>query len=168
MYIRHDIINGFKIESSAKVMIPSSRCCWYGALFVSAAVLVGVQSSSSQAQELYNPLPLNSGQEVEDTLSDRDIPTGEGGFARDYRVKLEDGDQVAIDLLSDEFDTIVTLMAADGSTVGENDDGPDGSTNSLLFARIAETGNYIVRVQAFGATGGGDFKLKITRLRPVD
>lgn len=149
-------------------MTLSSSRCWYAALFASAAFLVGLETTPSQAQELYNPLPLNSGQQTEDTLSDRDIPTGEGGFARDYRVQLEDGDQVAIDLLSDEFDTIVTLMAADGSTVGENDDGPDGTTNSLLFARIAETGTYIVRVQAFGATGGGTFKLKITRLRPID
>lgn len=149
-------------------MTQSSARCWYAALFVSAAFLLGGQPTPSQAQGLYNPISLNSGQEVEDTLSDRDIPTGEGGFSRDYRVKLEGGDQVAIDLLSEEFDTIVTLMAADGSTVGENDDGPDGSTNSLLFARIAETGTYIVRVQAFGATGGGDFKLKITRLRPID
>jgi hypothetical protein len=58
-------------------------------------------------------------------------------------------------------------MAGDGSTVGENDDGPDGTTNSLLFTRITETGRYIIRVRAFGETSGGAFKLKVTRLRPV-
>jgi hypothetical protein len=80
---------------------------------------------------------------------------------------LSAGDQVAIDLTSESFDTILTLLASDGSTVGENDDGPDGSTNSLLFTRITEAGRYIVRVRAFGATSGGAFKLKVTRLRPV-
>lgn len=89
------------------------------------------------AQELiYYPISLRSSREINDTLSDRDILTGEGGFARDYRIYLEDGDQVAIDLLSDNFDALVILIAADGSTVAENDDGPDGTTNSLLFARI--------------------------------
>ncbi|TVQ46194.1 MAG: peptidase [Gloeocapsa sp. DLM2.Bin57] len=117
---------------------------------------------------MYNPLSLPSNNEVEDILSDKDIPTGEGGFARDYYVYLEENDQVVIDLISDDFDPIVSLIAADGSKIGENDDGPDGTNNSLLFLRITESGTYIVRVRAFGETGGGNFKLRLTRLRPVD
>jgi hypothetical protein len=117
--------------------------------------------------QLYNPIPLSSNNKVMDTLSAQDIPTGEGGFARDYLVELEHGDQVAIDLMSEEFDSVVLLLAADGSTIAENDDGPDGSTNSLLFARITESGKYIIRIRAFGETGGGTFTLKLDRLRPV-
>jgi hypothetical protein len=117
--------------------------------------------------QLYNPIPIPSSNEVSDTLTDKDIPTGQGGFARDYAISLNAGDQVAIDLSSESFDTIVTLMAKDGSTVGENDDGPDGTTNSLLFTRITEAGQYIIRVRAFGETSGGAFKLKVTRLRPI-
>ena len=117
--------------------------------------------------QMYNPIPLPINQEISDSISDRDIPTGEGGFARDYFVNLDEGDQVAIDLTSDDFDSVVVLVAADGTTVAENDDGPDGSTNSLLFTRIKDGGTYIVRVRAFGETAGGDFKLKVTRLRPV-
>ncbi len=64
------------------------------------------------------------------------------GFARDYTVKLQKGDNLAVDLSSENFDSIITLLAPDGSTVVENDDGPDGSSNSLLFTRIAETGTY--------------------------
>lgn len=103
-----------------------------------------------------------------DRLSDQDIPTGEGGFAKDYWVKLDKGDQVAVDLMSDEFDSVVLLLGSDGTTIAENDDGPDGSTNSLLFSRITESGRYIIRVHAFGETGGGNFRLKVTRLRPVN
>ncbi len=115
--------------------------------------------------KIYNPSIISSEKEVADTLTDQDIPTGEGGFARDYLIKLQKGDQVAIDLTSDEFDTMLTLIAEDGSTVAENDDGPDGSTNSLLFSRINENGSYIVRVRAFGETSGGKFSLKLTRLK---
>ena len=52
----------------------------------------------SVATPVYNPLPLILGQELKDTLSDRDIPTGQGSFARDYVIDLKAGDQVAIDL----------------------------------------------------------------------
>ncbi len=80
---------------------------------------------------------------------------------------FQEGDQIAIDLASDTFDTIVTLLAEDGTTVAENDDGPDGTTNSLLFTRITKTGTYIVRVRSFGEVAGGPFDLKVTRLRPI-
>lgn len=130
-------------------------------------ILHPILPATSQLR-MYNPISLPSNNEVEDVLSVQDIPTGEGGFARDYSVYLESGDQIAIDLVSDDFDTIVSLLASDGSKVAENDDGPDGTNNSLLFTRINESGNYIVRVRSFGETGGGKFFLKLTRLKPLD
>ncbi|PIG94408.1 pre-peptidase [Gloeocapsopsis sp. IPPAS B-1203] len=126
-----------------------------------------VPSAIAQQTRLYNPIPLPSSNQVSDTLSERDIPTGDGGFARDYLVRFNQGDNIAIDLVSDQFDTIVALMSPEGATLAENDDGPDGTTNSLLFTRITQTGNYIVRVRSFGETGGGAFTLRVTRLRPI-
>ncbi len=131
------------------------------------AIGMGTTSASLAQSKLYNPIALPASNQVSDTLSEKDIPTGEGGFARDYLAKFNKGDNVAIDLSSDSFDSIITLLAPDGSTIAENDDGPDGSSNSLLFTRLAKTGTYIVRVRSFGETGGGAFKLKVTRLRPL-
>ncbi|MGL5806470.1 MAG: PPC domain-containing protein [Xenococcaceae cyanobacterium] len=146
--------------------------CWYYYLLCCFAMLsLGIKTLPAKAQSqsaMYNPIPLLTNQEISDNISDKDIPTGEGGFARDYFVNLEESDQVAIDLTSDDFDAVAILVAADGSTVAENDDGPDGTTNSLLFARINEPGRYIVRVRAFGETGAGKFNLKLTRLQPVN
>ncbi len=137
-------------------------------LLSAGGVALGLSAAPTRAQNrIYAPIPLSPGKEISDKLSDRDIPTGQGGFARDYAVTLKEGDQISVDLSSDSFDTIVTLMTADGATVAENDDGPDGSTNSLLFTRITKAGTYIVRVRAFGETAGGPFKLKLTRLKPV-
>ena len=139
-----------------------------------ALILAGISVNTiailpTQANsKIYNPEQISSEKEIADILTDKDIPTGEGGFARDYLIKLQKGDQVAIDLISDEFDTMLTLIAEDGSTVAENDDGPDGSTNSLLFSRINENGSYIVRVRAFGETSGGKFNLKLTRLKSAN
>jgi Bacterial pre-peptidase C-terminal domain len=137
------------------------------AYFTISSVRMSPLAAQSELQ-MYNPIPLPSNQEISDNISDRDIPTGEGGFARDYSVALNEGDQVAVDLTSDDFDTVVVLVAADGTTVAENDDGPDGTTNSLLFARVTEKGRYIVRVRAFGETGAGKFNLKVTRLQPIN
>jgi Bacterial pre-peptidase C-terminal domain len=114
---------------------------------------------------LYKPIQLIPNGEVKDTLSDRDIPTGDGGFARDYTIQLAAGEQIAIDLTSDNFDTVVYLVNAEGKTIGKNDDGPDGSSNSLLFTRIKDAGTYIIRVQGFGDTSSGEFKLKVSKLK---
>ena len=133
-----------------------------------ALTTLALTSVSAHAQTvIYSPIALPASREINDILSTRDIPTGSGGFARDYTVSLEAGDQVAIDAVSDEFDTLVLLMNKDGVAVAENDDGPDGTTNSLLFARISESGTYTVRVQAYAGQGAGNFYLKVARLREV-
>jgi hypothetical protein len=129
---------------------------------------IGLSTSTALAQaQVYSPIEMPGSREITDSLTEKDIPTGFGGYARDYTVYLEDGDQVAIDVISEEFDTLVTLMNKDGNTVAENDDGPDGTTNSLLFARITETGTYTVRVRAYAGQGTGEFFLKVARLREV-
>lgn len=134
-----------------------------------ATLALGLSAASVKAQNaMYAPIPIQSNQPVDDVLSTTDIPTGFGGYSRDYTLELTEGDQVAVDLTSDEFDTLVSLIAPDGSTLGENDDGPDGSTNSLLFARITQGGKYTVRVRSYAGDGVGPFTLKVTRLRPVE
>lgn len=114
---------------------------------------------------LYQPLPIKSGILIEDSLTTQDIPMGQGSFARDYVISLKAGAQIAIDLTSDNFDPVVVLMSENGATLGENDDGPDGSTNSLLFMRITQDGSYTVRVRGFGQAKGGAFKLRLTQLQ---
>ncbi|MGP1384993.1 MAG: PPC domain-containing protein [Thainema sp.] len=134
-----------------------------------ATLALGFNAATVKAQStMYVPIPIQSNQPVDDVLSNSDIPTGFGGYSRDYTLDLTEGDQVAIDLTSDEFDTLVSLIAPDGSTLGENDDGPDGTTNSLLFARITQGGKYTVRVRSYAGDGIGPFTLKVTRLRPVE
>jgi len=133
-----------------------------------AAIIAGFgMTPAAQAQNLYNPSTFPSSGSINGVLSDTDIPTGAGGFAYDYVVNLNEGDRVELESFSDSFDTILTLIAPDGSMVSENDDGPDGSTNSLLYTRISSTGRYTIRVRAFGAAGTGPFTVKVTRLRPI-
>jgi hypothetical protein len=125
---------------------------------------LSVKSVSAQSRP-YNPIPLEIGREITDKLSNQDVPTGQGGFSRDYGITLKPGEQVSIEAKSQAFDTIVSLIAPGGTTLAENDDGPDGTDNSLLFARVVKPGNYVVRVRSFGERPGGIFTLKVTRLR---
>ena len=134
--------------------------------FLLFAGFFGLSARQAVAQ-LYNPIPLET-TEINDTLTKADIPTGVGGFAKDYVVDLEAGDQITVDATSEEFDTLVTLMDSNGLVVHENDDGPDGSTNSLLFARINESGKYTVRIRSYAGDGEGPFSIKLARLRPID
>ncbi len=147
-------------SSSVRVIHVLKRLSWSVGI---ASLLIAKSSFATPA--VYTPMPIALGQEIKDNLTDRDIPTGQGSFARDYAIELNAGDQVAIDLLSETFDPMVILMTKDGITVAENDDGPDGTSNSLLFMRIVKTGNYIVRVRSFGETAGGAFRLTITPLK---
>ena len=132
-----------------------------------ALISIGLPGTvfAKPTSQIYIPLSLPTNGEVTDTLSNKDIPTGEGGFARDYAINLVAGEQIAIDLTSEFFDTVVILLNAEGKTIAKNDDGIDGTSNSLLFIRIKVAGSYVIRVQGFGETSSGEFKLKVSKLR---
>jgi Bacterial pre-peptidase C-terminal domain len=124
-----------------------------------------IESQPKLNKFIYTPIQLPPNGEITDRLSDRDIPTGDGGFARDYAIKLIAGDRIEIDLTSESFDTVIILLNAEGKNVGKNDDAPDGTSNSLLFTKIKDSGNYVIRVQGFGETSSGEFKLKVSKLK---
>jgi hypothetical protein len=126
---------------------------------------IEVKPQSRATQFVYSPVQLPPNGEVRDVLSEKDIPTGDGGFARDYAIQLAAGDQLAIDLASEVFDPVVILLNAEGKSIGKNDDGPDGSSNSLLFVRVKDAGSYVIRVQGFGETSNGEFQLKVSKLK---
>ncbi len=146
-------------------MILTQDCLSHRTVASSLTTSEVTRTKVSKAAFVYVPIQLPPNRQVEDTLSERDIPTGDGGFARDYTIQLTTGDQLAIDLTSETFDTVVVLLNSEGKNVGKNDDGPDGTSNSLLFIRIKESGNYIIRVQGFGETSSGKFKLKVSKLK---
>ncbi len=131
------------------------------------AVLGCALPAIAAPSEMYKPEPLPASNAISGEITTNDIPTGSGGFARDYRISVKTGDRLEIELTSDEFDTVVLLIADDGTTLVENDDRGDGSTHSRIFTSIETEGEYTIRVQAFGNSPGGKFDLKVTRLRPL-
>lgn len=146
-----------------KLLFPRTLSVLAIAPFTLLALSLSAVVATAQVP-LYKPIPLSVGNPVKDTLSDKDIPTGKKGFAKDYTIRLAAGEKVTIAASSDNFDTFLSLIAADGSVVEENDDGPDGTTNSLIVVKITRTEDYIIRVRASGGSKTlGSFTLKVTR-----
>ncbi|MCJ2543930.1 PPC domain-containing protein [Thermostichus vulcanus] len=134
---------------------------------IASCLLLGQFAAS--AQSFYNPIPLTAGETVESVLSSEDIPSGElGAFYRDYRITVASGSYLAVELSSEDFDTVVRLIGSDGSLVAENDDANFETTNSILVSRVEAGQDYTIRVGSFGEIGAGRFQLKVIPLRPVD
>jgi len=127
-----------------------------------------IEASAQIRSAVYKPSAIASGVDVNDILTDKDIPTGQKGFARDYAIAAQKDERLEITVNSGGFDTILSLIDSKGEVMAENDDAVGDSTNSLIFFKVRQSGNYIVRVSSFGGSSGGKFTLKLTKLRPID
>lgn len=116
---------------------------------------------------IYKPAMIASGTDIKDTLTDKDIPTGQKGFARDYAIAAEKDERLEITVISAGFDTVLSLLDSKGEVIVENDDAAGDSTNSLIFFKVRQSGNYIVRVSSFGGSSGGQFTLTVNKLKVI-
>ena len=133
---------------------------------LATAILAGslIPVTAEAHSQLYKPPSLQLGRSISGQLSNRDIPTGQGSFAKDYVITCQANEQITITVTSAAFDPMVMVIAPDGSTLAENDDGEDGTTNAALSLTIPQSDRYTVRVQNFGQSTGGNFQLQVTRL----
>ena len=125
------------------------------------------ESSAQVRSTIYKPTAIASGVDINDILTDKDIPTGQKGFARDYAISAEKDERLEITVNSGSFDTVLSLIDSKGEVIFENDDAVGDGTNSLIFFKVRQSGNYIVRVSSFGGSSGGKFILRITKLRAI-
>ncbi len=137
-----------------------------------SAIAIGLASFApvSLAQvhtSVYKPTAITSGVDVNDILTDKDIPTGQKGFARDYTINVQKDERLEISVNSGSFDTVLSLLDSKGEVVVENDDAAGDTTNSLIFFKVRQSGNYIVRVSSFGGSSGGKFTLRVNKLQVI-
>ncbi|MFM7885460.1 MAG: PPC domain-containing protein [Pseudanabaena sp.] len=134
---------------------------------VSVIVLSCGSESFAQSRNVYKPTTISSGSEINDLLTDKDIPTGQKGFARDYILEAQKDERLEITVNSGGFDTVLSLLDSKGEVIAENDDAASDTTNSLIFFKVRQSGTYTIRVSSFGGSSGGKFTLKVTKLRVV-
>ncbi|MDY6937441.1 MAG: hypothetical protein SWY16_07225 [Cyanobacteriota bacterium] len=79
------------------------------------------------------------------------------------------GQSISIDLQSEEFDTYLLLVDAQGNKVGENDDTAEGNTNSKLDIVLESNSIYTIVVNGFDSQHKGAYTLTaITQLGTGD
>ena len=115
----------------------------------------------------YQPMVITTGTDINDVLTDKDIPTGQKGFARDYAISATKDERLEITVNAGGFDTVLSLLDSKGEVIAENDDVASDDTNSQIFFRVRQNGNYTIRVSSFGGSSGGKFTLRVNKLQVV-
>ena len=160
-------------RASLSEALPTSLALFLSKLVAGlGAIAIGLTSFApvSLAQvhsPIYKPTAIASGIDVNDILTDKDIPTGQKGFARDYAITVQKDDRLEISVNSGAFDTVLSLLDSAGEVVAENDDAVGDNTNSLIFFKVRQSGNYIIRVSSFGGSSGGKFTLRVNKLQVI-
>jgi hypothetical protein len=116
----------------------------------------------------YQPSMVAIGVDINDILTDKDIPTGQKGFARDYLIAATKDERLEITVNAGKFDTVLSLLDSKGEVIAENDDIASDDTNSQIFLRIRQDGTYTIRVSSFGGSSGGKFTLRVNKLQVVN
>ena len=96
---------------------------------------------------------------------DNSVPRAGDSHYRDYRVQLNAGQDIALRMNADSFDTVIQVFAAGaegGQPLASNDD-YGGSLNSGLLFRAPRTGTYTIRATEL-SHGDGAYVLRATIL----
>lgn len=93
---------------------------------------------------------------------DRIIPD-DGSFYDSYPLEGKAGESFIISLESDEFDTFVAIMDAEGNILEQNDDIDSDNSNSRLRVTLPDDGVYSVIVNAYDEGGRGQYILTVRR-----
>ena len=138
-------------------------------LRVAVSALVLVWSLAGQAQALASQPTLSElavGADVRGEL-DGQSPLTDGAEPiayQDYLIRLDAGQRVQVDLLSEDFDPYLELYRADqtdGDPLVFNDDGPAGDMDARLRYTAEAGGSYVLRARTFAGTNGGAYRLTI-------
>lgn len=123
------------------------------------------------ALALFSPAGGAAAQEPARTIEgrlDRGDPRVDG-FAHfdEHRIRVPEGQRLAITVISDAFDPVVELYrAGETFSFGRNDD--DGtSLHSRYVLSAPRAGDYVVRVTSFGEDQLGPYTLGLTPLPPL-
>jgi hypothetical protein len=110
---------------------------------------------------------ITVGQTVEGRLERGDWTDvfADGSFTDLYDIHLAAGEQITVDLRSDDVDTYLSLMRGPGDQLVDSDDvtegGPD--TNSRVSYRSQADGVYYIAATTYRAGATGSYTLSVTR-----
>src|SRR5690606_22771989 len=104
---------------------------------------------------------------VSGTLSENDALLPDGTGYQQWRVALDRGETVVIDLQSADFDPFLSIGRMAGDTFEEldaNDDFGAGTDSRLTFSPPA-AGEYLIRVRPYLGPASGSYSLTVQSAR---
>ncbi|VXB45416.1 PPC domain-containing protein [Brevundimonas sp. G8] len=111
--------------------------------------------------------PIAVGDEIKGELGSDSATNDNGQRAETYRFTGTNGQRVAIEMKSSDFDAYLTLRrASDDSMLAEDDDGAGSGTDSRIARTLDADGDYIIEARGFSDEAEGDYTLKLTETAP--
>lgn len=101
--------------------------------------------------------------QVQGTLSPGGPTLTDGSLFHEYTFEGRAGQTVTITMLSNEFDTYLLLVDANGNTLAENDDFSPTNLSSQITITLSNNSTYRVLANAFDSTGRGQYILTVRR-----
>jgi hypothetical protein len=90
--------------------------------------------------------------------------TDQGSYYADYRIRLNAGQEVVLNLDSADFDAYLNIYDEDDVTTAlASADDSNGTRNAVMVFRAPASGTYIVRATQLGISEGG-YRLRVRRL----
>ncbi len=77
-----------------------------------------------------------------------------------YTFTAEAGQTVIIEMVSEEFDTFITLLNPAGEVLDQNDD-YNGTPQATIIAKLPESGEYTLLAGSFYGLAGGDYRVSV-------
>ena len=114
------------------------------------------------------PRPIAAGAAAEGELDEEDsVLEADGSFYELWTYEGHAGEEVRINMMSDNFDTYLAIGRMQGGEFEEiatMDDGGEG-TNSLLEVTLPADGQYVIRANSFRAEQTGEYTLRVDTSR---
>jgi hypothetical protein len=114
------------------------------------------------------PTPITAGPTVNGALDDDDeVLEADNSYFDLYTFQGHAGEQLTINMESDEFDTYLAIgrmVGGEFEEIATMDDGGEG-TNSLLEVTLDADGEYVIRANSFSAAETGSYTLRVESSR---
>ncbi|VEP13130.1 putative Calcium/calmodulin-dependent protein kinase [Hyella patelloides LEGE 07179] len=134
------------------------------ALSISAVSVISIILVKKIGLKYAPSIPIN-GKIVQDTLDGKNtcqaLILGQDFACKEYNFSSKAGQQVTIEMNSEDFDPYLVLLAPDGNKLAVNGDISPQNWNAKIAFDLTSNGNYLVmaRVSAAGETGNYSIKI---------
>ncbi|MBT9313060.1 trypsin-like peptidase domain-containing protein [Leptothoe kymatousa] len=116
-----------------------------------------VRSSGGSSNRANNPYLINE----DGTLSNQDRRLTDNSLYDEYLFSGERGQNITINLNSEEFDAYLLLVDNKGNKLAESDDISQSNTNSSIRIALPYTGEYRIIVNAYDQQGQGQYQISV-------